>query len=566
MQVQSKKLKTKNYFMDNRITTLGEIFEVTTKNYPDKLALKKGDNEYTYCQLKAEVIKLKNYLCGLGLKTGERFAVLGENRPEWAIGYLGILRAGLVCVPLDPLLSEGELLHILKESEARGVISSEAQIYKIEAIKGELKNLNWIIPMNEMKKLAVKKEIPVEEINPGSLAVLIFTSGTTGTAKAVMLSHNNIFANIKSIEKVIPMYDSDTMVSIIPMHHTFEATCGFLYPLYCSTTIYYPSSLKPNELLATLKEARVTCIIAVPMLFEKLLMGVQRKIASSSIPTKIIFTAISGVSSVFKFMRKPLFAKVREKLGLENLRLAVSGGAALPAKVAHGLALLGIPILQGYGLTESAPVISVNPMNKPKNDSVGKPLADVELKIHKLDEQGIGEIVVRGPNIMLGYYHNQKATDEVLKDGWLYTGDLGYLDKEGYLHITGRKKSIIVTQTGKNIYPEELEEILIKSEWIKEVLVVPRIDPKTKKEEVCALVYPAYEHFEQYSIAKNITLKEDDVRVILKDEIKRINENLPIYKRITQFEIREEEFPKTTTQKIKRHMFIESPTFLKQYS
>ena len=543
--------------MNKEIKVLGEIFEQSTKNFPNKLALKKGDTEYTFAQLKDAVIKLKNYLLGLGLKKGDKFSVIGENRPEWAIGYLAIVRAGLVCVPLDPLLKEGEIIHVLRESEARGILSSEIHLYKIEGVKGELKNLKWIIPLNGIKELDVGEDIPAGQIDSDSLAVLIFTSGTTGTSKAVMLSHNNIISNVKSLQSAIRLDENDTMVSIIPMHHTFEATCGFLYPLYCGASIYYPPSLKPNDLQATMKSARVTCLIAVPLLFEKFLHAVHRKVTRSSMPTKLLFNTVSGISSVFKFLRKPLFSKVRREMGLEHIRIAIAGGAALPAKVAQGLELFGIPILQGYGLTESSPVISVSPLKNPKNDSVGLPLPDVEVKINDPDTSGIGEIVARGPTVMLGYYKNQQATDEVLKGGWLYTGDLGRIDKNGYLYITGRMKSIIVTQTGKNIYPEELEEKLIKSEWIEEILIVPRINPQTKKEEVCAIIYPHYELLEQYSISKGITLTEPDIHLIYKDEIKKCNENLPVYKKITRFEIREEEFPKTTIKKIKRHLFIE---------
>ncbi len=537
--------------------TIGEIFEESVKNHPDKIALKKGNVVYSYLELKDRVLALKQYLYGLGLKPGDRFGVLGENSPEWAISYLGIVRAGLICVPLDAMLGEAELLHILRESAAKGVLCSKGHIDKIESIKNELKDLKWLISMKKIKELpAVKSEKQIE-INPQSLAILIFTSGTTGLAKAVMLSHTNIISNIQAIEKAIPVYHTDSFVSIIPMHHTFEATCGFLYPLYCGVSIFYPPSLKPNDLVATFKEAKITCLIAVPLLFEKFLAGVQRKIANASIPTKLLFNTISGVTSIIKFLRKPLFSKVRKEMGLENLRLAVSGGAALSTKVAQGLEMLGIPILQGYGLTEAAPVISVNPLSQAKNDSVGKPLPGVEVKIFEPDDNGIGEIIVRGPNIMLGYYNNPEATNEVLKDGWLYTGDLGYIDNDGYIHITGRKKSLIVTPTGKNIIPEELEEKLLQSKWVKEVLVVPRIDLATKNEEVCALIYPDYELLEEYSIAHNINLEFSDIEKIIRDEIRKVNEDLPIYKRITKFEIREEEFPKTTTQKIKRHMFIE---------
>jgi long-chain acyl-CoA synthetase len=542
--------------MNKEIRLLGEIYENSARNLPEKLALKKGETEYTFAQVEDAVIRLKNYLLGLGLKKGDRFSVIGENCPEWAIGYLAIVKAGLVCVPLDPMLSEGEIIHILRESDARGVLGTESHSYKIEAVEPELKNLNWIIPLNGIKDLDVTEDIPVGQIDPDSLAVLIFTSGTTGTSKAVMLSHNNIISNMKSFEPVITLGEKDAMVSIIPMHHTFEATCGFLYPLYCGAAVYYPPSLKPNDLQATLKSAGVTCVIAVPLLFEKLLRAVGRKVARSPLPTRILFGATSGITARFKFLRKPLFAKVRREMGMETLVYAVSGGAALPTKVAKGLELLGIPILQGYGLTETSPVISVNPLGNPKNDSAGPPIPGVEVRIAEPDLGGVGEIAVRGPNVMLGYYKNKAATDEVLKNDWLYTGDLGHIDKDGYLHITGRMKSIIVTQTGKNIYPEEIEEKLIKSQWIEEVLVVPRIDSDTKKEEICAIIHPNYELLEQHSISEGVTLAEQDIQAIYKDEVRKCNADLSAYKKVTRFEIREEEFPKTTTNKIKRHLFV----------
>jgi len=362
---------------------------------------------------------------------------------------------------------------------------------------------------------------------------------------------------LRAVEQVIHIDENDTMVSIIPMHHTFEGTAGFLFPLYKGSAVYYPPSLKPNDLIATMKEAQVSCLIAVPLLFEKFLAGVHKKVAHSPLPTKVMFSAISGIGSLVKFLRKPLFARVRKEMGLGNLRIACAGGAALTEKVAQGLKLLAIPIIQGYGLTETAPVISVSPLEKTKVASVGLPIPGVEVKIVEPDENGIGEIVVRGPNVMLGYFKNKKATDEILKDGWLYTGDLGYIDDDGFIYITGRKKSIIVTQTGKNIYPEELEEKLIKSQWIQEVLIIPRIDPKTKKESICALIFPDYELLEQYSIVKGVELSEEDINSMYMDEIKRANEDLPAYKKITEFEIREEEFPKTTIKKIKRHLFVE---------
>ncbi len=543
--------------MNGEIQLLGDVFEHSVKNYPDKLALKKGDTTYTYKQLKEGVVKLKNHLLELGFKKDDKCAVMGENSPEWAISYLAIVRAGLVSVPVDRMSQDAEIIHILTQSEAKGVICSETYLEKINDLKGELKNIKWVISMDDIKKLAPKKDIPVKGIDPKGLAVLIFTSGTTGTSKAVMLSHFNITSNMKSVERFIEINEKDSLCSIIPMHHTFEGTAGFLFPLFRGATIYYPPSLKPTDILATMKEAKVTCLIAVPLLFEKFVGAVYRKVASAPALTKVMFKTISGIGSAVPFLRKPLFKKVRREMGLGHIKIAAAGGAALTEKVANALQLLAIPIVQGYGLTETSPVLSVSPLEKPKVKSVGLPIPDVEIKIIDKDENGIGEIITRGPNVMLGYYKNEKATKEVLKDGWFYTGDLGYLDDEGYVYITGRKKSMIVTQTGKNIQPEEIEAKIIKSPWVKEVLVVPRTDQETKKEQICALIFPDYELLEQHSHEKGITMSEMDVENIYKELVREVNEGMPIYKKVTEFEIRDEEFPKTTTQKIKRHLFLD---------
>jgi long-chain acyl-CoA synthetase len=543
--------------MNGEMELLGNVFGRSVQNFPDKLALKKGDTTYTYRQLKEAVVKLKNYLLELGLQKNDKFAVMGENSPEWAISYLAIVRSGMVCVPVDRMSQDAEIIHILTRSESKGIIVSETYLENINEIKADIKNVKHIIPMSKIKQVAPKKDYPVEGIDPKGLAVLIFTSGTTGTSKAVMLSHYNIMCNMKSVERFIEINETDSLCSIIPMHHTFEGTAGFLFPLFRGATIYYPPSLKPTDILATMKEAKVTCLIAVPLLFEKFVGAVYRKVGSAPVPTKVMFKAISGIGTAIPFLRKTLFKRVRKEMGLGHIKIAAAGGAALTEKVAKALELLAIPIVQGYGLTETSPVISVSPLAKPKVKSVGLPIPDVEVKIVDKDENGIGEIITRGPNVMLGYYKNEEATKEVLKDGWLYTGDLGYLDDEGYVYITGRKKSLIVTQTGKNIQPEEIEAKLIKSEWIKEVLVIPRIDQKTKKEQIAALIFPDYERLEQHGQEKGIEMSELDVENIFKEIVREVNEHLPIYKKVTAFEIRDEEFPKTSTQKIKRHLFVD---------
>ncbi|MEO0225344.1 MAG: AMP-binding protein [candidate division WOR-3 bacterium] len=545
------------------LVTIGAMLDRSAEYRPDRIALRarRGDRYYemTYQALKENAHLLALELRGLGLKKGDRVGLIGENRPEWAVAYFAIQKANLVGVPLDPQLKENEIRHILNESGARAVIAAGSFVHMLSEIKEGLPNLRHIISMENLEavlRTKVPKSFEIkEESSIDDLALLIYTSGTTGSSKGVMLSHRNIISNVDSIYRFIEVNEYDNFLSVLPLHHTFEATCGFLVPIYNNATITYAPSLKSKEIIETMRETSVTCLLGVPLLFEKFYDGIQRNIKKSPVHKRLFFKIMYRVSSRIQPLAGLIFKGLKERLGMGKIRYIISGGAPLPVKISSFFNGLGIPLLQGYGLTEASPVLTVNPPDRPRNASVGIAIPDVRIAIDQPNEDGIGEVIATGPNIMLGYYRNQQATNEVLREGWLYTGDLGYLDKDGYLYIVGRKKSVIVTAGGKNVYPEEIEEILLRSPYIKETIVLPRLNPKTNQEEVYAIIHPDYERIDELATNAKRNFTEADIEQLIRCEINKQCDSIAEYKRVRSFKIREEEFPKTTTKKIKRHLF-----------
>jgi len=561
--------------------SIKDIPEISAKKFGSKIALqiKSGYTfrSITYDQLNDITTKLAEYLLHLGVKSGDAFAILGENRPEWALSYFSIARTGAYIIPVDSMLKEQEIKLILHYIKAKGIFVSPRYLDLINEIKESLPDLKYVISMGEAEHMheisfnnaieegkrlldsGLKKYKDVKsEID--DTCVIIFTSGTTGQSKGVMLTNRNISYDIIYSAKLIEVKENDRFISVLPLHHTFEATAGFLLPLYNGCTITYARSLKPNEILEDIKDSQSTIMLGVPLLFEKIILGIKRAIKKSPI-TNTIVNGMLTLQKGSKFLLNiklgsSMFKSLREKSGLSSIRLMISGGAALKPEVAEAFESFGFLLVQGYGLTETSPVVSVNPLHKYKHRSIGIPIEGVEVEVDQQNENGEGELKIRGPIVMKGYYNNQSATDEVIKDGWFYTGDIGYKDKEGYLYISGRKKSIIVTQAGKNVYPEEIEERLLESELIEEVIVIPVKSKKNGREEVGAVVYPNPELIENIMKEK---LSEDESYKKLKDiigkEIFKICENLADYKRVKKFGIVYEEFPKTTTKKIKRYLY-----------
>jgi long-chain acyl-CoA synthetase len=555
--------------------SIPELLHRSVRLFGDQMALHAHDGKkfqgITYSELGERTKSFARGLIEMGLKKGESVALVSENRPEWGIAYLGILVASGVTVPLDSALKASELKHILRESKAKMVVASSRYVSDMEEAVAEIGSLERVISMdNEERENVIPfhkmidrgRESSRESSHPDEhdLASLIFTSGTTGSSKGVMLTHRNIVSDIWGIFQILDIYTEDNFLSVLPLHHTFECTCGFLVPLAAGAGIFYARSLKSKQLIEDIKKTKATLLVGVPLLFEKMLNSLRKGIKKKSPVTRTLFQtslSLSGTGrKIFGLnLGKVLFKGLREKAGLSSLRLIVCGGAPLSPEIPEFFDLLGIRFLQGYGLTETSPVLTVNPFNRPKYSSVGPAIAGAEIKIIEPDQNGIGEIAARGEMVMKGYFRNEEATAETFKEDWFLTGDSGWKDKDGYFYVTGRKKDMIVTRAGKNIYPEELEYQLNKSPFILESLVLGRRVGKGKGEEPYAIIVPDYEYFDQVAEQEKTEFDEKRIEQTIKEEISKWCSHVADYKRIKGFEIREEEFEKTSTRKIKRYLF-----------
>jgi len=391
------------------------------------------------------------------------------------------------------------------------------------------------------------------QIDAYTMNIMLFTSGTTDLAKAVMLSHYNICSDIVSVCKTVKITSQDVCLSILPLHHTYECTLGFLLMIYVGATISYIDGLK--HIVKNFKEYKPSVILTVPLLLENVNKKIWAQSSKDEKSLKRINTAmkISGFlyHNLHVDIRRNIFKPIHDSLG-GNMRLFITGAAAIDPNVSKNFEDFGIQVLQGYGLTECSPLVIGNRDKKFNHASVGLPLPGMEAKIVNEDESGIGEIIVRGPNIMLGYYQNEEATKNTIKDGWLYTGDLGYKDKDGFYYITGRIKNVIVTKNGKNIFPEEVETYLNQSPYVFESMVWGKLDETTGETYVNAQIVPNFDAIKEK--LKDSIPTSEYIKNFIEDAVKHANKSMPLYKRISDFSIRETEFVKTTTQKIKRYL------------
>jgi long-chain acyl-CoA synthetase len=525
-----------------------------------------GWEKFSYRQLDDMVTRLAAGLLKLGLKPGDHIGVLGENRPQWAIAYIAVQRMGGITVPLDRMMSDAELHHIIAESESKAVIVSAEYLgivldaYRPGLIIIDMDNgdREGTLKFNEVLKSS--PTIPdFHKVGLEDIAVIIFTSGTTGYSKGVMLTHNNIIGNVASCYQIFELGPESHLVSVLPMHHTFEATCGFLFPLYLGATITYARSLKSKELIEDIKNSKCNLMVGVPLLYEKMYEGIRRNLKKLPLTKKVLVNSLYTISQLanslgLEDVGKTLFKSLREKAGLDTVHYFVSGGAALPPYIAEFFHLLGIPLFQGYGLTETSPVLTVNPPMAPKHSAVGIAIPGVEVAIRDQDSFGVGEIIAKGPNIFKGYYKNEKATAECFRDDWFLTGDLGWMDDEGYVYITGRKKNLLVTGGGKNVYPEEIEAFLNQQTHIMESLVLGVQRSGGMGDEVEAIIVPDYEIFDKEAEEHNIKWTPEEIEKVIKSEVAEVNAKIAEYKKIKKFTIRTEEFMKTSTKKIKRYL------------
>ena len=552
-------------FSTDEITNIAARFFQAAEKYGDKPAVGvAGEDAYlTYNQLAKKIRECAAFLGPLEKR--QPIGLLSENRPEWCKVYIAVLACGGMVVPIDPQLKEQELSRLLAESRIRKLFVSPKYLEIAEAAAVSLESSLDIINLETIP--ISEDEIPELEFadEPDRPAVIIFTSGTTGKSKRVILTHGNILSDVEGIFQRMRVTPADRFLSVLPLHHTFEATCGFIGPLLQGSAIYYITELNSRAILSGIRKHEITYLIAVPLLYEKIYHGILSAVGKASPAKRIMFHISMRMAGSLSWLTgknpgRKLFASFRQKAGLGSLQVMVSGAAPLPVEISRNFNLLGFNFLEGYGLTEASPVLTVNPTDRVKFGSVGPPLENVEIKIDSPNEKGVGEILARGPMITPGYEDNPEETAKLLEDGWLHTGDLGWLDKDSYLYIAGRKKNLIVSAAGKNIYPEEIEAELLRSPYILETLVYGT-KGATGREEVSAIIYP---DFEQLATRLNKDSEEvnpndftaEEIKSVLDLEIKTICRSMADYKRIKNISYIRQEFEKTTTRKIKRHLYI----------
>lgn len=561
----SEQLQEKLWKVHN-VTDLRDMVFKSSDMFADKPAFeirnKDGKIEkISYNQLKQDVVSLGTGLIGLGL-TGKAIGIIGKNSYSWVVSYLAASIIGIV-VPIDKELHADDVINFLNISESVAIIGDTKLLNPIYENKASLvnTNLHFIDMNNKSSKYMSFNDVKNNgltlvqdgnqsfsnlEINPDELHILLFTSGTTGKAKGVCLSHKNIVSNVMSIASIVKVDTTTKVLSILPIHHTYECTIGNMLLLYGGGTITYCDGLK--YISKNINEYKPNFILCVPLLLE----NVHKKIVktlSKSLPKKYTKSGSNIIDNLPFFMKPIVKHKIKKSLG-GNLHTFIVGAAAVNPEVVSDFFKFGIRVLQGYGLTECSPLVAGNNDFFQKYDAAGLPIPFMEYKIDEPNEEGIGQIIVKGNSVMLGYYKDQEETNRVIKDGWFYTGDLGRIDENGYLYITGRCKSVIVTKNGKNIYPEELEYYLNDNPLIEEAMVIGVYNEKENDTIVNASIFPNLEEIKEH-LGNNNPSKED-IQNLMNSIVQEINKKFPNYKHIKGIKIRDTEFEKTTTKKIKR--------------
>jgi long-chain acyl-CoA synthetase len=530
-------------------------------------ATPRGWEGYSYRQAARAVHAFARLLQAQGVGPGSAVGIQAENRPEWGLAYLAVLEAGAIAVPLDMQLTPAETGEILATAEASHCVITERSRGTVEEARRARLPGMALASLDDEGPGAISwseamRRFPDAEPLPASgsrddVAALLFTSGTTGRAKGVMLTHANLLHNVEAVEAILEFGKADRFLSVLPLHHTFECTGGLLCPMRVGASVAYARSLKSNELREDLATSDATLLIGVPLLWEKLLAGVHRGIAQAPPVSRVLASTLLAIT---REVRKRtgmrigdrLMAPLRRKAGLGRMRLLVSGAAPLPVDVFWGFIDLGLPLLEGYGLTECSPVVAANRPPRPEPCSVGWPLPGVTVRLADPDEDGDGEIQVRGPNVMKGYFRDPELTATVLRDGWFMTGDLGRFLPDGRLRISGRLKNMIATAAGKKIYPEEVEAQIANSPYVVEVVVAAGRDARGEREEVHAHVFPDFRRLEALAQLQGVAFDDAFVDTVLRREIDQRTLDLAPYKRVKRVIVRREEFSKTTTGKIHR--------------
>jgi long-chain acyl-CoA synthetase len=565
---------------------LREMLDKTCEKYGEEKSFfeKNKDDIYegiTFNQFRENMKNLSDGIFALNLKERDHIALMGKNSRAWATSYYSITSSNFVVIPIDKELKDMEIERIISISKPQAIFCDSAFLKLFLDLSKKYDFIKFIISLdqgassfNKDSKIMLydleqimdkgkevrKKGNSIYDkviINPDLETSILFTSGTTGTPKGVMLTQHSICNNIYGMRKLIWIDNTKYFLSVLPLHHAYECTCGFLCQVHASSKILYVQSLK--KLADNIREGKATNINVVPLLLETLAKRVKENL-THSLFTKIYYHAGNGIGAFFDFIsgkengrkvRRAIFKPVHNAFG-GKLDLFISGGAAVKPEISRFLRSLGFRVLQGYGISECSPFLAANRDKFFKDDSAGMPLPEHDFEFFDVDEDGVGEIAVKGKSVMLGYYNDPEATKAAFRDGYFLTGDYGYLDNQGFIHIKGRKKNVIVTRNGKNIYPEDIEVLYDSSSIIQEIIVMEMVEKETNNETICAYIYPNFENLEKILNKPKDTIKDEDLLPLIRAEIRENNQKISAFKRIHYFSISYDEFEKTTTKKIIR--------------
>ncbi len=548
--------------------TIPEMFDITTERYPDRACFTDFEgpngakNTLTYRQAHEKIVQLSKWLAANGVKHGDRVAVTGKNSPEWAVVYLAALYAGAIVCPLDYALKIEEQENLLSVAEPKYLFVDDEK-YQRYIEKSASYKVYALSPKYQDKyvyNLSTDEDPEIKRPEENETAAILFTSGTTGKPKGVMLSHKNLVSDCYIAQTHMPIYHTDVFYALLPIHHAYTMLAVFIETISVGAEVVFGKSMAVNRLMHELKEGKITMLLGVPMLFNKLIQGIMKGVKEKGAFVYGLIRFLMGISyfvkKVFKVNPgKKMFKSVLEKANLATIRIAICGGGPLAKSVFKLYNEMGIDFVQGYGLTETSPIIALNPVHHFKIESVGKYFVDyMQMKILDPNEDGVGEIAVKGPMVMQGYYNMPTETSLMFtEDGWFKTGDLGWLDSENYLMLSGRVKNMIVTEGGKNVYPEEIEDKFQLQSDVQQITVQGYIADEVKKsEELEALIYPADDLFKRLGVERdgaNATVVYNEI----KKDVEEVNKTLLPYQRITKITILEKPLEMTTTLKVKRN-------------
>lgn len=539
--------------------TLPEMFRISVKRYGERPCFTVFESDrvtLTYIQALEKIEAVARWLHSRGIKRGSMVGVTGKNSPEWAVAYLGVLFSGAVVVPIDYQLKNEETDLLMKTADV-GILFVDEEKYDYYAQRGDLEAV--ISLKKGLGTYVYDLEGPSAAIEPATetdLAAILFTSGTTGNPKGVMLTHRNFVSDCYLAQSNLGIYHTDVFYALLPIHHSYTMLAVFIEAISVGAEVVFGKKMVTKAILKELKEAKITMFLGVPLLFNKVLAGILRGVREKG---PVVYGLIRGMMTISGFIKKvfkvnpgkKMFHSVLEKASLSTIRICISGGGPLAPSIFKQYNQFGIDFVQGYGLTETAPIVTLNPVEHYKETSVGKVIPQVDMKILNPDDRGVGEIILRGPMVMRGYYKMPKETAEVFtEDGWFKTGDLGYLDEENYLFLTGRAKNLIVTEGGKNVYPEEIENEFQLFDQIDQVLIRGFItDKRTKAERIEALIYPNMDTFKDEVGAAQ---SKEAITQRIEEIVSEVNQRLLPYQKIEKVTLLDEPLEMTTTKKIKR--------------